>query len=691
MDNAEIRRALELFCPNNQLFEIRALHVSKKKDIWSGFFKDYNKAIEAIQRFDNEYNIYFVFNVINDICYSMLQKDTMTYGTESIVDTDIIARNWILIDLDPIRGHKKISSTEEEWQLSRQRARDIHNFLRDMGFSYPVVCSSGNGFHLMYKIDNWANTEDNNKIVSDFLKTLSLLFSDDRVDIDIKVGNCARITKLYGTMARKGIDDIDRPHRLSKILVIPDEVKYTDKDFFLKINKKLPIEEKPTYENKYNSNKFDIDAFIAKYNIGVSKDVMINGTRKIILDECPFNSSHKSPDSAIFVSPNGIGFTCFHSSCAQYSWKDFRLHYDPEAYDKKDYAEYRQKQMYYSNYKHEPFVPQTEISTKGKKWLSMNDIKYVDIGSLISIPTGFEALDKKIVGLLLGELSVLSGISGSGKTSWLDCLALNVVQRGFKVAIWSGELQDFRFQGWIDQIAAGKNYVVKKSGYDNYYYCPKNISDKINNWLEDKMYLYNNQYGSKWQQIFDDIKKVVEEKGVQLLILDNLAALNIDGYDGEKYSKQTKFITDIKEYAKEKNVHIIIVAHPRKENSFLRKESVSGTTDLINIADSLFLLHRVGRDFEVRAGEFLGKDEVSNFMKYSTVLEVAKNRAFGVVDYIIGMYYEPESRRLKNSIEEHIIYGWQEEQSPLSYIPSNNNPIIEENPFMDINMPSPFM
>jgi hypothetical protein len=48
-------------------------------------------------------------------------------------------------------------------------------------------------------------------------------------------------------------------------------------------------------------------------------------------------------------------------------------------------------------------------------------------------------------------------------------------------------------------------------------------------------------------------------------------------------------------------------------------------------------------------------------MQFGNVLEVAKNRQFGVVDHLVGMYYEPESRRLKNSVAEHIVYGWQEE------------------------------
>ena len=141
-------------------------------------------------------------------------------------------------------------------------------------------------------------------------------------------------------------------------------------------------------------------------------------------------------------------------------------------------------------------------------------------------------------------------------------------------------------------------------------------------------------------------------------MLDNLAALSIDDYDGDNNTKQKQFIQDVKDYAKQTNIHVVVVAHPRKENFFLRKESVSGTADLINLADNLLLIHRVSKDFEKRASEFFGADKTKEFMDYNAVIEVSKCRQMGVTDFLAGVYYEPESRRLKNSIAENRIYGW---------------------------------
>ena len=104
---------------------------------------------------------------------------------------------------------------------------------------------------------------------------------------------------------------------------------------------------------------------------------------------------------------------------------------------------------------------------------------------------------------------MFSGLSGAGKTSFLNLLALNAVEQGYKVGLWSGEMQDFRFRGWLMQIAAGKSYTAKKTGYDNLYYTPKKYADLIAQWLDNKLFLYNNHYGQNWHHLFAYIQELV--------------------------------------------------------------------------------------------------------------------------------------------------------------------------------------
>ena len=665
MNEITIRQWYDTFKSGEELVEVRIVDNAYKRT-YSGYFTDVNTLLNEIRKYDN-CNIYFTLNAINPACYDREQHDRIVTKPKSTTsDNDIVGRDWILIDIDT-KKPSDTNSTDEEKEMAKEVVNNVFKFLRDEGFEKPVVCDSGNGFHLLYKIA-MKNSNENTTICKEFLQVLDMLFSNPNVEIDCTTHNASRVCKLYGTFSRKGSNTKKRPQRESKILRIPDEIKITPNEYFAKVAAMLPKPEQPSKSNYYSNEKFDLEAFLNKHHIAVRNIVRTSSFTKYILDECPFNSSHRAPDSAIFeMSNGGLGFKCLHSSCSQYTWKDFRLKFEPDAYDHKEYQRHEHKMQYYSQQKKEPFVPKKEDSTKGKKWLAMTDVQYVDMSKMASIPTGYKELDKKIIGLLLGDVTVLSGGSGAGKSSWIDCVALNAIQRGYKVGIWSGELQDFRFQSWINQIAAGKNYVCKREGFENYYYAPKNISNQISNWLEGKLFLYNNNYGSKWQQLFADVKELVDKEGVQLIVLDNLMALQIDNYEGDKYTQQTKFINDLKEYAKAKNVHVLLVCHPRKEGIFLRKESISGTADLTNLADSVFIIHRIGKDFEQRAGEFFGKDKVIPYLKYNSVIEVCKNRSMGVIDLLVGMYYEVESRRLKNEISENIVYGWQEQPAQLTF------------------------
>lgn len=675
MNEITIRQWYDTFKSGEELVEVRIVDNAYKRT-YSGYFTDVDTLLNEIRKYDN-CSIYFTLNAINPACYDREQHDRIVTKPKSTTsDNDIVGRDWILIDIDT-KKPSDTNSTDEEKEMAKEVVNNVFKFLRDEGFEKPVICDSGNGFHLLYKIA-MKNNNENTTICKEFLQVLDMLFSNPNVEIDCTTFNSSRICKLYGTFSRKGSNTKKRPQRESKILRIPDDVKITPNEYFAKVAAMLPKPEQPSKSNYYSNEKFDLEAFLNKHHIAVRNIVRTSSFTKYILDECPFNSSHRAPDSAIFeMSNGGLGFKCLHSSCSQYTWKDFRLKFEPDAYDHKEYQRHEHKMQYYSSQKKEPFVPKKEDSAKGKKWLAMTDVQYVDMSKLVAIPTGYKELDKKIIGLLMGDVTVLSGLSGSGKTSWIDCVVLNAVQRGYKVGIWSGELQDFRFQSWIDQIAAGKNYVCKKEGYENYYYAPKNISNQINKWLEGKLFLYNNNYGSKWQQLFADIKTLVENEGTQLIVLDNLMALQIDSYDGDKYTQQTRFINDLKEYAKAKNIHVILVCHPRKEGGFLRKESISGTADLTNLADSVIIIHRIGKDFEQRAGEFFGKDKVIPYLKYNSVIEVCKNRSMGVIDLLVGMYFEVESRRLKNEISENIVYGWQEQPAQLTFEPTPESDVSD--------------
>lgn len=658
----EVRRWWDVFHSENRLVEVRVLDKKGKgKRTYSGYFTDCETALAEMMKYDGK-GIYAPINCIHDSCYGRDQKDAIWDSPElTTSDNDIAGRSWVLVDLDPKRA-SGTNSTDAEKRCARNMMVRIGSFLRDQGFSAPVVADSGNGYHLYYKVA-MANSTPVRELVQSFLDALAMLFNDDGCDVDTNVFNAARISKIIGTSSAKGADTPDRPRRMSKFVKIPDEVKVTDIAFFQKVADMIPKKEEPSRFNNYSTERFDIETFIRDHNVGIAKRVRFDAGEKLLLEECPFDSNHKSPDSALFLMKSGaIGFKCLHASCAHRAFRDFRLHFDPSAYDRRDYEAFKSREARMSTKEKPAPVIVAETAEKGKKWLSMSEIQYVDPSQLTYIPTGIEEMDKKIGGLALGDVTVMSGLAGAGKTSLIDFVALNAINRGYKVAIWSGELQGFRFQAWMDQCAAGRQFVKAKKGYDNWYYCPKDVADRVNRWLDGKLWLYNNDYGNKFSQIFADMKDCVKENGTQLVVIDNLMALQLDAYEGEKNDRQTTFINDVKNFAKSANISVLLVCHPRKEqmNSLLRMESIAGSSDLYNAVDNVIIAHRVGNDFERRATDFFGSMRVGELKAFHEVIEVAKNRAFGIKDFLVGLFFEMESRRFLNSMTEYIVYGWQE-------------------------------
>ncbi len=671
LDETQVYQFFDIFKNNNELVEIRLIGSNKTA---SGYFTDPHTMIEAIKPYTDNYNVYFTINKVNPACYGREQKDKIVIKPKNTTnDNEIIARDYVLIDLDAKRL-SGVCATKEEATKAHDKGQKVYKFLMDNGFYEPIVVFSSSGIHLYLKCA-LLNNDENTKLIKRFLNALSMLFSDEHVDVDTSVFNAARISRLMGSYSCKGANnDPTRPQRKCRFLSIPEEIKVNEREYFEKIANLYPEDVKPTRENNYSTERFDLDSFIQKHNIEVTRIESVAGGKKYVLKHCLFNDSHTGKDAVIFQRGTGeIAYHCFHNSCSNYTWRDVRLMFEPDAYSKKDYREFQFKQRYYSQMQAQPFTPVEETEDKGKKWLTSKDIKRKSESDIIAIPTGYSYLDKAIRGLILGEVTILSGLNGSGKSSWLNSVMLNVMQRGFKVACFSGELTDYNVIKWLAQSAAGKNYVHKVEGSDYAYEVDNAAYNKICDWLSDKFYLFNNNYGNNFSQVLSDLDEVVQ-KGVQLVVIDNLMSLQISNLGGDKNEKQKQFILEVVDYAKKKNIHCVVVCHPRKESgaqTLLRKESIAGSSDLSNAVQNVAIVHRCGEDFCKRASEFFGKDRAEKYMEYSNVVEICKNRSYGVVDYLVGMYYEQETKRFKNYVAEHIVYGWQE-QAEQTYIPDTN-------------------
>lgn len=289
------------------------------------------------------------------------------------------------------------------------------------------------------------------------------------------------------------------------------------------------------------------------------------------------------------------------------------------------------------------------------------------------IKSGIALLDKRLIGFNPAELSVWSGSNGSGKSSILSQLTIEGIEQGFKVAMFSGELQADRVLNWLQLQCAGKKHTMA-SKYENFYTVPDLAKEKINNWLEDKLFIYNNDRGTKVENVLSAIKDCIEKNKINMVVLDNMMSLDLASVSGEKYEKQTTLVLALCELAKKYKVHIHFVAHPRKSIGFLRKTDISGTADITNAADNIFIVHRVNTDFKRFTKQDLGLKEDNPLYLYDNVIEICKNRDLGISDEFIGLYFEKESKRFLNINSEVNRYSWESNGQGFMTIDNEKTP-----------------
>jgi archaellum biogenesis ATPase FlaH len=650
----EIRRAISILHPNNSLFEIRAID-----DKWnaSGYFTSADKVIEQLQvaKIKPKAQLYITLNQINAACYGRTQHDVFVeYPKETTSDSNIDGYRWLMVDLDPKRP-TGISSSDEELEAAKKVANDIYAYMKHEGWYDPVIAMSGNGVHLLYSV-LLKNIEERKELMKRALVVLNALFSTDMVDVDVKTFNPARICKLYGTMAKKGANTPERPHRESYIQSVPDKLRANDITLLQKLASVIPTDPpKPEKYNSYNPRSFNLDEWIEMHNLPVKKKETWAGGEKWVLEYCVFDPSHKGKDAAIIRTNDGkICYNCFHNSCANNHWRELRLKYEPDAY--KEYKEVDAS----IKPNHTTAKLDTQTVHELPPFLTTEQIRNMDKPNEEFLQSGITIIDKKMRGLKKGFVTCISGLRGCGKSSIISEISLNVINNGFKVALFSGELTAKNVQKWLTLQAAGKSHVVATQ-YENYYTFSEETLKKISIWMNGKIFVYNNDYGNSYDEIEMQLQKCIIDNKVDLVILDNLMSMNLSKLSTDKYQQQSCFVERLEILAKQYNVHIIFVAHPRKSQGFLRLEDVSGSNDIVNRVDNAFIMHRVNDDFRRLTAEMYRWKSSNPIYQASNVIEICKDRDGGLQDMFIPLFFEIETKRLKNSLAENIIYGWQNE------------------------------
>jgi twinkle protein len=215
-------------------------------------------------------------------------------------------------------------------------------------------------------------------------------------------------------------------------------------------------------------------------------------------------------------------------------------------------------------------------------------VSLYDSGVVTGASTGLGTLDS-LYTILPGQLSVVTGLPGSGKSELIDQICVNIaMQKGWRFAVASFENPPSM------HIAKLAEKVIGKPFFGN---------DRMSSDERDYALAFLNQHfvflqshdgaPSTVQSIIDRTKQAVMRMGVRGLIIDPYNYLDMDS-DSE-HQAISKMLTDIVLFCKSHELHVWFVAHPAKhlpDDGVPKGQHISGSAAWFAKADMGITVHR---------------------------------------------------------------------------------------------------
>lgn len=287
------------------------------------------------------------------------------------------------------------------------------------------------------------------------------------------------------------------------------------------------------------------------------------------------------------------------------------------------------------------------------------DVENVNLDKLPKIKSGMRELDKIIGGMFYGQVVLVTGKRGEGKSTLTSMFVVNAIEQEQNVFIYSGELPNYHFKNWLDlQIAGEQNIKTYTNEYmDCVSYIDNETSTKINDWYRDKAYIYDNSSidSNETVELLKIIEQSIQRYNIKLVLIDNLmTALDVD-LSADIYRAQSNFLKALKNLAIKYNVVVLLVAHPRKNvNGSLENDDISGSSDITNRVDVVIAFKKASEN-----------EEADGY------LSVIKNRLTGRItqkDRPIQTFYNPLTKRICTKASAGKNFSWNKKDELKDFI-----------------------
>jgi hypothetical protein len=322
----KIEQAISVLFRPGALVELRGKQI--RGGMASNYFIDHERMARVIDRANNAEKYEAIWVTLQRVRPGT--EKTRTDEKPTTGNNDIEAYEWLVIDIDRPKGdpHKKSwNATDEELATLRGAAVRVVDWLTQQGFPEPVFACSGNGYHLLYKLD--ALPVSYFETLHDVLKAVAHQFRGESAtfDVDTSLADPCQIIKMYGTMSRKspkGSSNGSRPWRESYIENLPRSIEVVSEELLERVASMAP-QEKKTQRSSDGVLNPDFDPYDF-FEWGGDYTPLVNeyekdGKTHFVMSNCclptedGLHQHHGDKRKSEFILGDTFGYHCFSDDC----------------------------------------------------------------------------------------------------------------------------------------------------------------------------------------------------------------------------------------------------------------------------------------------------------------------------------------------------------------------------------------
>jgi hypothetical protein len=339
-NTADIRRFYQLITSPGEVREIRGLKTTA--GVATAVCDNADAFVQSAATLSGKAaGVYATGNPIPRSLMARAPNQIKYHATVTTTDADPERRTLIYHDCDAGQPPGQSSTDAERDAALAMRDRE-YDYLVSMGAPPDsfIKVMTGNGGGLYQRIDLPNDTEAKD-LLKRYLEALDVLFGEGEhgPHIDVGVFNAARIVKIPGTMACKGQNTPERPHRLATIDSAPAKLEPTPRSVIEAVA--LP-KAPPAPVRTYTGNgHIELKDWVGKNSIPIKQVKQTADGELFVFAVCQWNPAHNHGQAWARQFKNGaIAAGCLDTGCIGKDWHDLRRIVEPDFDKRADLTRY---------------------------------------------------------------------------------------------------------------------------------------------------------------------------------------------------------------------------------------------------------------------------------------------------------------------------------------------------------------